>query len=259
MKAPCWAALLARPRRDWSASHWIVAVALVAAASLAAGPARAWDCSHQAEHTLEWQVNLGQLKLQLRDYRYCGGYDHDFRLAAGEARAYVEARAHEVERPALVLDIDETSLSNWLEIEQDDFAYIPGGACTLQPGVACGDLDWELSARAEALKPTLDLFNTAKNLGVAVFFITGRPERPDLRAATVKNLKQAGYDGWQDLIMRPISSAGSVSDYKSGARKTIQDDRHYTIIVNVGDQASDLRGGYAEKTFKLPNPFYFIP
>ena len=30
----------------------------------------------------------------------------------------------------------------------------------------------------------------------------------------------------------------------------------YTIIANLGDQESDLAGGYAEKTFKLPNPFY---
>jgi hypothetical protein len=29
------------------------------------------------------------------------------------------------------------------------------------------------------------------------------------------------------------------------------------IIVNIGDQ-SDLEGGHAEMTFKVPNPFYFI-
>ena len=30
----------------------------------------------------------------------------------------------------------------------------------------------------------------------------------------------------------------------------------YTIIGNIGDQLSDLEGGHAERTFKLPNPFY---
>jgi hypothetical protein len=30
------------------------------------------------------------------------------------------------------------------------------------------------------------------------------------------------------------------------------------IIANLGDQFSDLAGGYAERTFKLPNPFYSI-
>jgi len=32
-----------------------------------------------------------------------------------------------------------------------------------------------------------------------------------------------------------------------------------TIIVNAGDQESDLAGGYAERAYKLPNPFYYIP
>jgi len=33
----------------------------------------------------------------------------------------------------------------------------------------------------------------------------------------------------------------------------------YAIIVTVGDQQSDLDGGFAECGFKLPDPFYFIP
>jgi predicted secreted acid phosphatase len=228
--------------------------------STASGVSAGWDCSLQSKHTLEntQPLNVGQLKYQLRDYRYCGGYDTDFANKAGEAKAYVQQRASQIDRPALVLDIDETSLSNWLEIEEDDFAFIPGGLCTLQPGVACGDQDWELSARAEALKPTLDLFDTAKSLGIAVFFITGRQDRFDLRDATIKNLKAAGYGGWQDLIMRPIASPGSVASYKSGARKAIEE-QGYRIIANVGDQQSDLDGGYAEKTYRVPNPFYFIP
>ena len=36
-------------------------------------------------------------------------------------------------------------------------------------------------------------------------------------------------------------------------------DQGYTIIVNMGDQMSDLDGGFAERTYKLPNPFYFVP
>ena len=32
----------------------------------------------------------------------------------------------------------------------------------------------------------------------------------------------------------------------------------YRIIANVGDQESDLTGGGADRSFKLPNPFYFI-
>jgi predicted secreted acid phosphatase len=102
------------------------------------------------------------------------------------------------------------------------------------------------------------LFNTARILGVRVFFITGRPDRFNLRAATIKNLKEAGYDGWQELIMRPISSPGSVTEYKSKARGDIEGQK-YKIVINVGDQQSDLDGGFAVKTSRVPNPFYFIP
>ena len=35
-------------------------------------------------------------------------------------------------------------------------------------------------------------------------------------------------------------------------------DDGYNIVVNLGDQDSDLKGGYAEKAFKYPNPYYFI-
>jgi predicted secreted acid phosphatase len=242
-------------------AHWLLVIALALASMLGATRAdAAWSCADKEKHTLEQTqpLNIGRLKLQLRDYRYCGEYEKEFAGKVAEAKTYVQQRATQVTRPALVLDIDETSLSNWLEIEQDDFAYIPGGSCTLQPGTACGDIEWELSARAEALKPTLDLFKAAKFSGVMVFFITGRQDRFDLREATAKNLKQVGYDGWQDLVMRPVASIGSVSAYKSSARKAIEE-QGYQIIANVGDQKSDLDGGFAEKTFRVPNPFYYIP
>lgn len=241
--------------------RWLLAAALMTASMISGTNAfAAWNCNDQSKHTVEatQPPNIGQIKYQLRDYYYCGGYQKDFTKKIEEAKAYLEQHARWSSKPALVLDIDETSLSNWLEINQDDFGYIPGGGCTLQPGLACGVAAWELSARAEALKPTLDLFNAAKSWGVTVFFITGRQDRSDLRAATIKNLEEAGYQGWKELIMRPIASAGSVTEYKSSERAAIEA-QGYKIIVDIGDQQSDLDGGHAEKAFRVPNPFYYIP
>jgi hypothetical protein len=34
--------------------------------------------------------------------------------------------------------------------------------------------------------------------------------------------------------------------------------RGYRIVVNLGDQRSDLDGGYALRAIKLPNPMYVI-
>ena len=66
-------------------------------------------------------------------------------------------------------------------------------------------------------------------------------------------------DTWAKLFMEPEGlHPKSATDFKAPTRKTIAGDG-YSIILNVGDQMSDLDGGYAEKTFKLPNPFYYIP
>ena len=46
--------------------------------------------------------------------------------------------------------------------------------------------------------------------------------------------------------------------YKTGARKDIEA-QGYRIVVNVGDQFSDLVGGHADRGYKLPNPFYYLP
>ena len=50
----------------------------------------------------------------------------------------------------------------------------------------------------------------------------------------------------------------SVIPYKTGSRKSVEGEG-YKIIVNIGDQWSDLAGGYSERVFKLPNPYYYVP
>jgi HAD superfamily, subfamily IIIB (Acid phosphatase) len=58
--------------------------------------------------------------------------------------------------------------------------------------------------------------------------------------------------------MRGITADSGVSDYKTSKRIDIEN-RGYTIVASLGDQKSDLAGGHAEMTFKIPNPFHFIP
>src|SRR5262249_27469041 len=116
-----------------------------------------------------------------------------------------------VDKPAIVLDIDETSLSNWEPIYHNKFGNVPSGSCDLKAQSACGQRDWELSAQASAIRPTPELFNLAQKLKgkngepVAVFFVTGRFEDPFERLATEWNLRKVGYDNWRTLFMRPDS------------------------------------------------------
>jgi len=204
-------------------------------------------------------LNLGELKQQILHYACSGAYDAEVANVLSEAQAYVEQRASQVTKPALVLDIDETSLSNFPWILADDFGFIDGGSCDALPKGPCGWRAWEGSARAEAIAPTLALFNAAKAKGVAVFFVSGRRDTDEHRQATIKNLTAAGYEGWAGLSLRPLNDLKpSVVPYKSGERAKIAA-QGYTIIANVGDQQSDLAGGYAERAYKVPDPFYFIP
>jgi len=209
---------------------------------------------------LQQPPNLGDLKAQLLVYKNSGAYERDLAGVDGRAKAYVESHAAAVSKPALVLDIDETSLSNWPEIIANDFGYIPGGCCARLPKGPCGARAWDLMAKAKAIGPTLDLFNAARAKGVSVFFITGRDDSE--RAATLRNLRAAGYRGWTALVMRPRgTTTASAADFKAPQRAKIAA-AGYTIIANVGDQPSDLAGGNPDdpaRQFLLPDPFYRVP
>ena len=202
-------------------------------------------------------TNLGDLTAQLITYHDFGAYDRDLWAVIKPAEEYLTQRAPLVKIPALVLDVDETSLSNWPKLIANSFAYIPDGSCEWPPKTPCGETAWEQLAHDAPILPTLDLYNLARSKRIAIFFITGRPE--SLRAATEANLHSAGYAGWERLIMRPPNTTTrSAADYKAPARAQIEREG-FTIVANVGDQPSDLQGGYAERNYLLPDPFYRIP
>lgn len=242
--------------------------ALAVVVLFAAGTARAADCPAVPEpHIPPVPVspfNLDLIKKALRSYHDGGAYDADLTAVYAIARAFVEQHASEVSNPAVVLDIDETSLSNWPNLDANDFGFIPNGPCAItdkgfpvEKGFPCGFATWVERGDARAIPPALDFFNAAKSNKVAVLFITSRKEIQ--RDITVKNLHGAGYDGWDELVLLPPDAGKTTSQtYKSAARAKFVKEGKYTIIANVGDQESDLAGGSAECTFKLPNPFYFI-
>jgi predicted secreted acid phosphatase len=226
------------------------------------GPAasQAYDCPAARQPNIpaseEPALNIDKHKKQLRAY-HMKGYNDDIKLVLDDALTYVLSRADKVKRPAVVLDIDETSLTNWPSIDADDFGFIGGGECPLRPTLPCGFNEWINKARAKAIGPTLKFYNAVREKRVAVFFVTGRHESQ--RKVTIRNLHRAGFDDWSDLMTRPDEKAKTILPFKSGARAKIESGRKpYTIIATIGDQQSDLDGGHAECTFKIPNPFYFI-
>ena len=217
--------------------------------------------------------NLGLVKMQIKPY-YTGKvkdgktqYELDQEEVAGAAKEYLLSRLSDatLAKPAVVLDIDETSLNNLGQMQMNDFGYIQYGPCTLESGYACGTLGtkdqngrdgWDGQGKAIAIAATKALFDTAINHHVAVFFITGRRESED--QATRDNLEHAGYAGFTHLYLRPAASVGNVGLYKAATRAKIEADG-YHIVVNLGDQPSDLVGGHAEQSFQMPDPFYYLP
>lgn len=200
--------------------------------------------------------NLGDLKAEVIRYHDSGAYLTDLQAAAAPAIAWITERVPQVSRPAIVLDIDETSLSNWEVLRANDFALFTAGPCPDLPHGPCGLAAWLNLGDAPAIPPTLDIFTTARGLGAEVFFLTGRPE--NLRAATERNLHTVGYRGYTRLIMEPVGSEFvSAADFKAPQRERLTREG-YTIVANIGDQPSDLAGGFAERAFLLPNPFYRI-
>jgi predicted secreted acid phosphatase len=201
-------------------------------------------------------LNVGDAIIAATAYHESGAYGRDVDLVARQAAEWIAERAPAVRRPALVLDVDDTALSNWEVIVRDNFGRPIGGSCDLALDGPCGWAAWDQLGRDPAILATLQVFQKARALGVTVFFITGRPENQ--RAATERNLAAAGYAGYEKLYAVPDgASFASATDFKAPVRAAIEQ-AGFTIIANMGDQPSDLFGGHAEKMFLLPNPFYRV-
>ena len=197
-------------------------------------------------------ANLGLLTQEIKQYHESGAYEKEVAEVAKKAENFIENRVREnlnsphPRKLAIVLDIDETSLTNYHYMLARHFL---ANKQQLHQEI--------LNADAPALKPILHLYRQAIHQGVSVFFVTGRYEVE--REATLTNLKAEGYVKFKELYLKPNDyENSSIVPFKAKIRKEIEQ-QGYTIIANLGDQDSDLKGGFAEKSFKLPNPYYYLP
>jgi hypothetical protein len=188
--------------------------------------------------------NLDLLKNEIRAY-HRGAYPGQVAAVVAQAETWLEQRAAAKtpgERLTAVFDLDETLLSNWDHFEPQDFGWLDE---TWNAWMARGE--------APAIEPVKELFLRARRLGIEVVLLSGRRETG--RPGTAKNLRAIGCGDYAALILRPADSQGKVAAFKAAERKKLAESGR-TIVLNIGDQESDLAGGYAEKTFLLPNPAY---
>ncbi|MGV9560376.1 HAD family acid phosphatase [Streptomyces sp. NPDC003401] len=156
------------------------------------------------------------------------GYDTwqaDCLAVMNQALPYLKQRiaaAGPGEKQAVVLDVDNTAL-------ETDFGF---------------------SYPQPANKPVLDVARYAQEHGVSLFFVTARPGI--ISGVTDYNLKNVGYKVSGLHVRGLFDLFKDVGAYKTAQRAAIES-KGYTIIANIGNSATDLSGGHAEKTFKLPD------
>ena len=199
------------------------------------------------------------LPTTLHTFSPTGAYVNEMAGIESDADKYLDKAAkHEKKfsgKPAILLDVDDTSLntysyeiySNFVFNPTSNAAFVNAAVFPAVPGM-----------------PALASHATAD--GYAVFFLTGRPEAQ--RPGTVTNLTNTGYTVvnnqlyLKDQVNQPwlasCSPTCTTTQYKSLTRQHIES-LGYDIVANFGDQFSDLNGGFADKTFKIPNPMYFLP
>lgn len=143
---------------------------------------------------------------------------------------------------AVVSDLDETLIDNRPHFDATPKFNWPAFEA------------WIKKADAPLLPKTAEFLTWARKNGFAIFFITGR--REGLRADTIANLvkRQVAYDG---LLMRKEGDRGGAESVKVPLRQEVEK-MGFTIVVNIGDQWSDLSGGHAIDCEKLPNKIYLV-
>ncbi len=78
-----------------------------------------------------------------------------------------------------------------------------------------------------------------------------------MRTGTEANLKKHNIK-YDELMMRAATSNAKAEAVKVPLREQVEK-KGYNIVVNIGDQWSDLSGGHAMDCEKLPNKIYFVP
>jgi predicted secreted acid phosphatase len=226
------------------AGRILLLIASLSAVQVASAPitAAACPCSEVTESMI-WSTPKPEDHKEGLKFTETAEFKKEFDSAIDSAKAALQKHIGE-KNVAIVADIDETLLDN-----REDYIQNPVWSWKAFES-------WIKEAKAPVLKPTADLLAWARQNGYAVFLITGRNE--NLRGATIENLvrDKIAYDG---LYMRPDAAPKDPAQIvKPLLRKQIED-MGFKIVLNIGDQYSDLTGGYAENCVKLPNKMYRVP
>ncbi|GAB1640149.1 HAD family acid phosphatase [Krasilnikovia sp. MM14-A1259] len=235
-------------------------------------------------HSADDITNIDVLRQQIRNYygdplstgvfADDSYYAKEARSVAAAGKRYLAHAPRGYRTRAIVLDVDDTTLATYNYEIASNWAYNPATNAT-----------FVTEQRFPAVPGMVSMVTAAQREGYAIFFLTGRGAAQE--QATLGNLTadgvgvDAGYpkpttlsDGEDGLFTKPAladypeylkkacagdpNGACTTIHYKSATRAHIEA-QGYDIVASFGDQFSDLKGGHADRTFKLPNPSYYLP
>ena len=259
----------------------VVGVLALAAAAVHAAPAIMTTTPKHADDVTNVDVLKQQIANYYGDENKTGNFAPDSNYAkeasdvAADGAKWLAKQAKESHAkklhgtPAIVLDVDDTTLATWNYEIASNWAFNPATNAT-----------FVLGQEFPAVPGMVQMVNAAAGEGYAIFFLTGRPTSQ--ASATIGNLVTdaspppaihngyptptalftkppvASYPDYLQFCKTDAASGCSTTHYKTATREHIES-MGYDIVANFGDQFSDLNGGFADKTFKMPNPSYFLP
>ncbi|KAJ4875840.1 hypothetical protein Rs2_40858 [Raphanus sativus] len=212
-----------------------------------------WRFAAETNNLAPWSTIPAECAEYVKDYVMGRGYATDLERVSEEASIFastLEFSGDDDGKDIWVFDIDETLLSN--------LPYYIDHAFGVEVFDHSEFDKWVERGVAPAIAPSLKLYQRVVDLGYKIFLLTGRKESH--RLVTVENLISAGFQNWDKLILRsPDEQHKMATLYKSEKRDEMVKEG-YRIRGNSGDQWSDLLGSsMSQRSFKLPNPMYYIP
>ncbi|KAL1819217.1 hypothetical protein ACET3Z_014086 [Daucus carota] len=212
-----------------------------------------WRLAAETNDIRGWRTVPSECLRHVQSYMLLGQYNLDLNLIIFEhIFPYINSIPLSNDGyDAWILDIDDTCLSNIVYYKLRQFGC--------EPYDPQGFKMWASRGGCPAVPATLRLFNKLVETGLKVILVSGRDEET-LYQATADNLHNQGFIGYERLILRSAANRGQGGVvFKSEKRKQLVEEG-YRIWGNVGDQWSDLQGEFTgNRTFKLPNPMYFVP
>lgn len=150
------------------------------------------------------------------------------------ARLALDKNTQGVDKPAVVVDIDETILDN-----------SPYQARLIGKNEGYNTKSWNAwctEADAKAVPGALSFLKYADKKGVTIFYLSNRSE--DVREATIKNLKKLGFPQVRDeqVLLKTETSN------KDARRARVKE--NYKIVLLAGDNLNDFNNLTADKSIE---------